>query len=297
MKAIQLCLLVQLLVYFSLFSIHSVFIYFSLRNFFLLLYQIENWTKTKPNRTEPNWTVYVVGYHIIAWYFSYYLRNIQYLPAKIYWLRKHARLFYVMDITLFGIFAIAGDCNGDGVGVGAAERNSIKPSENNHRCEIVFIRSVNRFTISTEHQSIVRKLRTMWPTANLILQCDNKWIKLVFFRPYLFFPTWFFLSASFFVRIFRAMSIAKVVCHYSKLDLFQFAAGPFSKYSFQFLFLILFPLFVQCSIHYTTLHIYTVCCVLIVFVNDSYYVFGHELQNGRRVYNIYWTTYLTFYLL
>lgn len=54
-----------------------------------------------------------------------------------------------MDITLFGklqslVAVVAAGVVEAGCGSAAAaiaERNSIKPSENNHRCEIVFIRS------------------------------------------------------------------------------------------------------------------------------------------------------------
>lgn len=76
----------------SLFSIHSVFI-FSLRNFFFT--PIPNWESNRtPNQTRTE-TIYVVGYHIIAWCFSYYLRSIRYLACK-----------YIDCANMFGYFML-----------------------------------------------------------------------------------------------------------------------------------------------------------------------------------------------
>lgn len=143
------------------------------------------------------------------------------------------------------------------------------------------------------------KIAHPWPTANLILQCDNKWIKFSFFSVsasfiFIFCATWFFLSSSvFFPSIF-----AKAVCHYSK-NWIYFSSPD----HFRFIFISVFGICVVCSCSFHDVHARTfkfaVCCVLIVFVNDSYCVCAclpvscHA--NGTE--RAFWTTYSTHFLV
>lgn len=106
------------------------------------------------------------------------------------------------------------------------------------------------------------KIAHPWPTANLILQCDNKWIKFgsFSFRPHLYL---FFVPPGFFSSSFFSSSIfAKVVCHYLENWIYSSLPDHF-RYT---IFISVFVICVVCScsfhdVHNTRAHIW-ICCLL-----------------------------------
>lgn len=145
------------------------------------------------------------------------------------------------------------------------------------------------------------KIAHPWPTANLILQCDNKWIKFgsFSFRPhlYLFFVPPGFFSSSFFPRRYSQ----RLFVITWKIGFISVRRTIFDiLYSFLFLLFALFVHvhFTMCTTHARTFE-FAVCCVLIVFVNDSYCVRVCLPMrcNANGTERVYWTTYLTYFLV